>query len=144
MCLTNRLGPFIDEYLREGRNGVQRIAIRIPEHKGQFFIFETFRLTLQEQENFGLSIQFSFVEKTRKGLRIAARINESGCFHGFTMSKSGRGVAYSKDFGNNKLGIIASVEFIAKSLFPGIQVESISAEILRISGWIIIQEDKGI
>jgi len=99
-------------------------------------------LTLTKQKDFSLSILFSFPGKSQKGFKIANKINDTDCFSGFTVLLSTRSITYSKDVGNNKLEIAASVEQIAKSLFPDVAMESIGIETLWICGWISIQEEE--
>lgn len=141
MELPNKLGQLVDEYLNENdKKNIQGIFITIPDHKGFFFIMDSFRLTLRESDPFSLSISFSFNDKTKKGKSLVDKVHETKCFSGFTIMNDGRQLTYSRNFGDDKQSIVDNVELIVNGLFPHISTNSVKIELKRITSWFTIQE----
>ncbi|THU38043.1 hypothetical protein FAM09_15265 [Niastella caeni] len=136
MELANKLEQLINEYLCESdEKSIQHILFSIPEHKGLFYILDSFKLNLKSSKPLSLSILFTFNHNTRQGKFMVDKITRTNCFDGFDVIKNRRNLMYSKDFGNNKPKIIEMAKHIISSLFPEVNTNAIGVELKRIEGW---------
>lgn len=143
MASFDKLGELVDGYLNEPDNkNIKRIAIHVPGHKGDFFIIDSFSFTLQKLETFSLTLVFSLNAATKKGEKLLKRVTQIDCFKGFTVVTYKNKQNFSKEYSMDRVTIVNDVSCIINKLFAEVDVAAIDLELIRVTNWFTIQEDK--